>query len=138
MFTVFESSCSPLFLQHPQKPRIEFITFCILGEMQFHSQTIFAMEVKNSLLNYLIHFYYTCQNVGGPIRQHCISDTYVCSFLVPLIPMCYITYGTKKSCAVCRRLGLAGLKPEHEKAVRSFMNSQDVFESLTSGKFECQ
>ena len=60
--------------------------------------------------------------------------------MVPLIPMCYITYGTKKSCAVCRRLGPAGLKPEHEKVVRSFMNSQDMFESLTtgSGKFECQ
>ena len=28
--------------------------------------------------------------------------------------------------AVCRRLGYAGLKPDHEKAVRSFGNSRDV------------
>ena len=30
---------------------------------------------------------------------------------------------------VCRRLGYAGLKPDHEKAVRSFVNNQDMFVS---------
>jgi len=38
------------------------------------------------------------------------------------------------------RLGYAGLKPDHEKAVRSFVDGGDVFENLEtdSGKFECQ
>ena len=38
------------------------------------------------------------------------------------------------------KLGYAGLKPGHEKAVRSFVNGGDVFKSFAtdSGKFECQ
>lgn len=40
--------------------------------------------------------------------------------------------------AVFRRLGYAGLKIDHQKAVRSFANSWDVFESfkIGNGKFE--
>lgn len=37
---------------------------------------------------------------------------------------------TKESCAiktVCRRLGYAGVETGHEKAVRSFLNSRDVY-----------
>ena len=48
---------------------------------------------------------------------------------------------TKKAIeAVCRRLGYTVLKLEHEKAFRSFVNGQKVFESLTMDreKFECQ
>ena len=39
-----------------------------------------------------------------------------------------------------RRLGYAGLKTDHEKAVGSFVNGRDVFVNLmtNSGKFECQ
>jgi len=35
---------------------------------------------------------------------------------------------------VCRRLGYPGLKPDHEKTVRSFGNGWDV----PNGQFECQ
>jgi len=38
--------------------------------------------------------------------------------------------------AVCRRLGYTGLKPDHEKLVRSFVNSWDVLESLTTPTVE--
>jgi len=48
----------------------------------------------------------------------------------------------KESCeikAVHRRLGYTGVKPDHEKAVRSFKKGWDVLVSFStgSGKFEC-
>lgn len=41
--------------------------------------------------------------------------------------------------AVHRRLGYTGVKPDHEKAVRSFKKGWDVLVSFStgSGKFEC-
>ena len=57
------------------------------------------------------------QNVGGPIRLLCKSD------------VIHGNNGDQESWAieaVCRRLGYAGLLPDHEKDVRSFGNGRDV------------
>ena len=79
---------------------------------------------KNCLVNSLFHSPSTCWNVGRPIRLHCVSDTI------------HGNNGDQESWvieAVCKTLGYTGLKPDHKKAVRSFVNSWEVFKSLKTG-----
>ena len=74
-------------------------------------------------MNSLFHSHSAHRNVGRPIRLRCISD------------IIHGNNGDQESRvieAVYRRLGYAGLKPGHETAVRSFVNGQDVSESLTT------
>jgi len=72
---------------------------------------------KIGLVNSLFLSRSLCRNIGGPIRLLCETD------------VIHRNNGDHKSWAieaVCRRLGYTGLKPDHEKAVRSFRNGQDV------------
>jgi len=71
----------------------------------------FAIEGKNGLVNSLFHSNSTCQNVGGPIRLHCVSD---------------VIHGNNRDqeklsdhdsmqgTRLCRELGYAGVNPDHE------------------------
>ena len=66
---------------------------------------------KNMVVNGLFRSRSLRRNVGSSIRLLCESD------------VIHVSNGDQESWAietVCRRLGYAGLKPDHEKAVRSF------------------
>ena len=83
----------------------------------------------NSLLNGLFHSRSAHLKVGGPIRLCCISDKIHVGIMV-----------TKKAeWSVCSRLGYTGLKPDHEKAVSSFMNGRICLRAWQPAveKFEC-
>lgn len=79
-------------------------------------------------MNGLFHSGSTRWNVGEPIRLHCISNIIDGS------------NGDENAEQLSRRLGYTGLKVDHQKGVRSFVNDRDVLESLTtdSRKFEFQ
>jgi len=96
-----------------------------VGDYSLIPRPYFSMD---SLVNSLFCFCSTCWNAGKPIRLCCITDVIHGNNCDQVIK------------AVCRRLGYTGLKPDHKKAVKSFVNGPDVFNSLTtsSGKFECQ
>jgi len=69
---------------------------------------------KNGLVNSLFHSHSIYRNNGRPIMLRCVSD------------VIHGNNGNQESWAikaVCRRLGYAVLKPDHKKAVRSFMNA---------------
>jgi len=84
----------------------------------------YFLTQRENICERLYHSRSTRWNVGGPIRLCCISDEIHVG--IPVMATMKVIE------AICRRLGYTGLKPDHEKAVRSFMNGQDLFESLTT------
>ena len=76
------------------------------------------------LVNGLFNSCSTCWNVGRPIRL-CLHK--------------HRNNGNQENQvieAVCRRPSYAGLKPDHEKAVRSFVNGRDVFWELDNQQWK--
>jgi len=90
----------------------------------------FATQRKIGLVNGLFHSRSLRRNVGGPIRLGCESD------------VIHGNNGNKESGtieAVCRTLGYAGLKSDHEKAIGVSRKSGCVQSlSTMNGQFKCQ
>ena len=93
------------------------MSWSMLGKSQSRSQTVFRHMGKICLVKGLFRSRFLHQNVGGPIRLLCESD------------VLHRNNGDQESWAikaVCRRLHYTGLKPDHEKAIRSFRNGREV------------